>query len=300
MSRKPPHLDQEDGQPITFERLNDPAVIPKDRQRAERKRPAPSRSKGTKSEPIHSGSSDGQESFFLPPVSQPAQRQDGGAVRGFGEARGKKSQSFKTGTSKTRKAKASPTSGSGRKEPKKATPQYLERYALWYLERYASSCENLRRSLRRKVALSARAHGTDPQEGEEAIESLIDKLRRIGALNDEVYARGRVQTLHRRGASERAIRQKLAAKGLGEQDISKALEELREEQRGDPEMLAALAYTRRRRLGPYRPEDKREGLKERDMAALARQGFSYDLVRRIMEAGDLEDLEALADEAQDT
>tara|TARA_R110002072_G_scaffold19040_12_gene70571 strand:- start:2328 stop:3113 length:786 start_codon:yes stop_codon:yes gene_type:complete len=182
-----------------------------------------------------------------------------------------------------------------RKQPKPATAKYLERYALWYLERYASSCENLRRALQRKVTLSAQAHGTDPQEGADAIEALIGRLRRIGALNDEVYARGRVQTLQRRGASRRTIRQKLAAKGVTAETITQALQTLAEEQGGNPEMTAALAYARRRRLGPYRPEAERADHRDKDMAALGRQGFAYDLVRRIIQA---EDPQALEDEAR--
>ena len=52
-----------------------------------------------------------------------------------------------------------------RRLPRQATAAYLENAALHYLERFASSSANLRRVLMRKVARSARAHGTDPAEG---------------------------------------------------------------------------------------------------------------------------------------
>ena len=48
-----------------------------------------------------------------------------------------------------------------RKPPRKVTAAYLQRAAMSYLERYASSAENLRRVLRRKVDKRCRLRGED-------------------------------------------------------------------------------------------------------------------------------------------
>jgi len=48
--------------------------------------------------------------------------------------------------------------------------------------------------------------------------------------------------------------------------------------------MAALALIRRRRLGPYRDSATRADFRAKDLAALARAGFSYDLARRVIEA----------------
>ena len=72
-----------------------------------------------------------------------------------------------------------------RRPPRKATPRYLENAALHYLERFATSAENLRRVLMRKVDRSARAHGTDPDEGAAAVEALIERFVRAGLLDDD-------------------------------------------------------------------------------------------------------------------
>ena len=48
-----------------------------------------------------------------------------------------------------------------RKLPRKVTPAYLQRAAMAYLERYASSAEQLRRVLDRKVANRCRLRGED-------------------------------------------------------------------------------------------------------------------------------------------
>ena len=49
-----------------------------------------------------------------------------------------------------------------RKPPRKVSEAYLQRAAMSYLERYASSAENLRRVLRRKVDKRCRLRGEVP------------------------------------------------------------------------------------------------------------------------------------------
>lgn len=173
-------------------------------------------------------------------------------------------------------------SGARRRGPRKATPKRLERIALHYLERYASSSENLRRVLMRRVERSARTHGTDRDEGAAAVDEIVRKFKEWGYLNDRAYAEMRVGGLHRRGTSGRAIRYRLVQKGVPEDDIDAALEALAEEV-ADPERRAAIAYARRRRIGPWRRDD-RDRFRDRDLAALGRQGFSFDIALWIVDA----------------
>ena len=177
-----------------------------------------------------------------------------------------------------------------RRGPRKATPKYLRNSALHYLERYPSSSAHLRRLLLAKVVRSARAHGTEAEAGAAAVEGLIAELLDAGLLDDARYAGERARALHRRGASARAIRAGLHAKGIEAELIDGALAGLREEA-AEPELAAALAYARRRRLGPYRSPSARAGLREKDLAALGRQGFGYGLARRVIETDDLAELE---------
>jgi regulatory protein len=105
------------------------------------------------------------------------------------------------------KRSSPPARSPARKPPKRVTPQYLENAALHYLERFASSTTNLRRVLMRKVDLSAKAHGTDREEGARWIDELLARYVRSGLLNEETYARMRTESLLRRGASSRMIAQ---------------------------------------------------------------------------------------------
>ena len=81
----------------------------------------------------------------------------------------------------------------------------------------------------------------------------------------------------------------MSAKGVGRDLIAAALTSTAITATGDDATLkAALAYARRRRLGPFGTQTgdaaaKRKQL-SKDLAALGRAGFSYDVAKRVMSA----------------
>ena len=180
-----------------------------------------------------------------------------------------------------------------RRGPKPITPSYLENAALHYLERFSSSSAHLKRVLMRKV-MRAVAAGTDnAAEGERLVDTLIARYVDAGLVDDKVYAAQRTASLRRQGNSRFAIRGKLALKGVDSRLIEAALGEL-DEYDAQGEIAAACALVRRRRLGPFRPAAARKGAWQKDLAALARAGFSLDVARRVLRAADRDALEALA------
>ena len=174
--------------------------------------------------------------------------------------------------------------------PPPITADRLERAALHYLERFSASAASLRRVLARRVERSAREHGSDPAEGARWIEALIERYRQSGLLDDAVYAEAKAGSLRRRGVSARAIRDKLAAKGVDNGTAAAALARA-DQDGGHPDSGdaadegAARALARRRRLGPFRPEAQRAEHRNRDLAALGRAGFSYETARRVIDGG---------------
>jgi regulatory protein len=163
----------------------------------------------------------------------------------------------------------------------------LERWALHYLGRYASSAENLRRVLMRRV----RRHspGAAPQISA-LIDALVTRYQESGLLDDAAYAAGRVQSLHRRGGSLQAIRARLAAKGVAASDVAEALSGLRAAA-ADPDLAAACAFARRRRLGPYR---RAAADHARELGAFARAGFNRRVAEAVLACTDIEAVERLA------
>ena len=124
------------------------------------------------------------------------------------------------------------------------------------------------------------------------MERVVAQLVAAGLLDDRAYAAAMTRAWHRRGASAKAIRAKLMAKGVTPDLAEASVSALRRDS-SDPDLAAAVAYVRRRRLGPYRPPERRAALRERDLAALARAGFCYDLAQRVIEAAEPEDLDTL-------
>jgi len=177
--------------------------------------------------------------------------------------------------------------------PRKITPERLANIALHYLERYASSSENLRRVLERRVFKASLFHeDLDVEAAHGWIDNLIKRYQDAGLLNDLSYAEIRARSLMARGTATRVIRMKLMEKGVDGDTIDQALTSLIDEH-PEPELAAAIKLARRRRLGPYGDPAKREDLKDKHLAAMARAGFSYDMARRIVECGDKDELEDL-------
>jgi regulatory protein len=185
--------------------------------------------------------------------------------------------------------------GRGRAGPRvrKVDAAYLERAALHYLERFASSAANLRRVLLRKVHRSAEAHGTDPDEGRGLVDALVARFAASGLLDDAAYARARAATLHRRGASRQAIRGKLAAKGIDADMAAVALGEIAEDGAA-LDLAAACNFVRRRRLGCLARRGAPEERRDKDLAALGRAGFPLDVARRVLACRSADELDALA------
>ena len=165
------------------------------------------------------------------------------------------------------------------RRPRRATAAYLERVALFLLGRQSTTSARLRRALQRRVDRSARAHGTDAAEGRALAEALVERLTRVGLLDDARFARDRAESLLGRGTSPRAIAYKLKALGVEPAEIQAALGALRASE-SDPELAAAIALARRRRLGPYATAKRQSG---RELAVLVRAGFSFSVAKRVLE-----------------
>jgi regulatory protein len=170
-----------------------------------------------------------------------------------------------------------------KKPPKKISRAYLENAALYYLQRYATSAENLRRVMMRKVKKSCAFHQLPVGDFAPLVDELVTRYMSAGLVDDAVFARARVASLRRQGLSRQAIMARLQAKGLSRAQIESALKLVDEDQE-DPEMTAARACARRKKLGPWRktPLTDPKAL-QKELAALGRAGFGYEVARRVLD-----------------
>jgi regulatory protein len=169
------------------------------------------------------------------------------------------------------------------------TPQYLANVALHYLERYAASEASLRRVLENRLRRATMEYPDFGRDEERlvplraAIDQLIDKYKKTGVLNDAAFAESKVHSLRREGRSRRAIIQKLGAKGVRGALVDAALEQSADGTTPEEaERTAALAFAKRRKLGPFRKTAADPGIRRKDFAALARAGFSLHIAQQIL------------------
>jgi len=121
----------------------------------------------------------------------------------------------------------------------------------------------------------------------EDIDRVVEILRAVG---DQLAQDETVQSLHRRGESMRAMRARLAAKGMSAADIADAVSDLRAAA-PDPDLAAACVFARRRRLGPFR---RATADHMRELGAFARAGFSRRVAEAVLACANISAVEVLA------
>jgi regulatory protein len=152
------------------------------------------------------------------------------------------------------------------------TEQYLENVALWYVQRFAATTTTLTRVLQRRIQNAVRAHPDfNPAPFSPIITKLVEKCVQLGYINDAAFAESKIISLRRKGTSARIINAKLREKGLTATVNNNA----------EDDYIAACQYIKRKRLGPHRTRTV-ENAAQKDLAALARAGFSGAVARRAL------------------
>lgn len=179
-------------------------------------------------------------------------------------------------------------------------------------------CQRYETGLRQLVAIEDKpdwlADIPEPMDQQTLIEAEISRCRRLGYVDDVRFARARAVSLYRRGTAFQQIRQKLRQKGVLADAIEAALQAVQQEVADEiaPDLVeaaqiatdlttyeidlqAARQYAKRRRLGPYRrtlgrrqDQDPRKQF-QKDLSALCRAGFSWNIAEQIMQPSDATD-----------
>lgn len=171
------------------------------------------------------------------------------------------------------------------KVPKRITETYLHNSGLYYIERYATSTSHFRTVMLRKVKRSCLHHKDQNYEDcAKMVDELITKFERSGLLNDDLYITSMVSSYRRKGLSKRMITQKLMMKGIQSEIIQNYLSRHDEQKHEDlhrAELKAAAIHCRKKKLGAYSGINAAEP--EKQLARLARAGFSFDIAKNILD-----------------
>ncbi|HVF94574.1 MAG TPA: RecX family transcriptional regulator [Sphingomonas sp.] len=162
----------------------------------------------------------------------------------------------------------------------------LERMALRYVERFATTRGKLADYLRRKI----RERGWDGEPADP--EALAMRMAELGYVDDRAYAEARAAALGRRGLGARRVAGALRAARVGDEDAEAVAPGI--EARA---IEAALTFARRRRLGPFGMPPADRAAREKQLGAMLRAGHAMTLSRRIVAAREEAecDVEALSE-----
>ena len=161
--------------------------------------------------------------------------------------------------------------GAPRRVPPPLDAPALERLALRYVERFATTRGKLADYLRRKV----RERGWDGPDADPI--GLAERMAALGYIDDRAWAQAKASALGRRGLGARRVTGALTQARVEEEDRAAVAPEV-----ADRAVEAALLFARRKRLGPFGPEGGDRAAREKQLAAMLRAGHPLDLSRRIL------------------
>lgn len=162
-----------------------------------------------------------------------------------------------------------------KKTPHPLDEAALERLALHYVGRYATTRAKLRAYLARKLKERGWA-GAAPAP----VEPLTERFEQLGYIDDAAFAEARAGALQRRGFGARRIGEALRAAGIEAEDRERTQEQI-----AGGAMAAALRFAERKRIGPWAMSEPDREARHKAFAAMMRAGHAPDVARRVLAAG---------------
>tara|TARA_Y100001970_G_C14038748_1_gene752514 strand:+ start:267 stop:761 length:495 start_codon:yes stop_codon:yes gene_type:complete len=156
--------------------------------------------------------------------------------------------------------------------------EYIKKYALEYLKRYDTSKKNLINVLKRRIYKFNVREEKNKKNLFRIINEVVDDLEMNKVINDDNYADSKIHSYLTMGKSIRLIRYNLLKKGLSSENINNVITKLKESA-PDLEIQSAHTFARKKKLGKYGNFKN----KEKDFAKMARAGFNYDIVLKVLE-----------------
>lgn len=173
-----------------------------------------------------------------------------------------------------------------KRPPKPLDEQSLRDLALHYLGRFATTKARLVQYLQRKLRERG-WEGDDPPD----CHAIADRCAELGYVNDAVFAEMKGGALLRRGFGPRRVEQALVAAGVGEADRVP----LRDAGR-DQAASAAIAFARRKRIGPFADQGADPDRRRKQLQAFIRAGHDFALARQLVFADSMEEIAGLEED----
>tara|TARA_Y100001970_G_scaffold184068_1_gene223863 strand:+ start:4827 stop:5390 length:564 start_codon:yes stop_codon:yes gene_type:complete len=161
------------------------------------------------------------------------------------------------------------------------TVEEMRKFSFAYLEKYSPSKQQLKTYLLKKY-LKSSSSKVKKKDLIELIEEVISDLEKNKFINDKFYSDTKAKNLIQRGSSINKIRNYLLSKGINNKYIKETIENINSNN-DDQDFFSAIKLCKKKRIGPSRPDENRSLFFKKDIAILARNGFSFDISKRVMD-----------------
>ena len=150
----------------------------------------------------------------------------------------------------------------------------LLKYAVDYLSKYDSSKVNLINVLNRKI-LRLKTPNYEKRRLINIVESIIIKLEKNKFIDDDRYSSTKILSLSNSGKSKNFIFNYLIKKGVNKTQIQNNLN-LMQQDNDNWELNSAKIFAKKKKFL------EKDQSYEKNLAKMARAGFSYDICKKIL------------------
>jgi len=168
-----------------------------------------------------------------------------------------------------------------RKKTLKVTVEEMQNFALAYVEKYAPSKQQLKTYLLKKYM---RVTGSDIKKNDvnNLIDIVLSDLEKNKFINDKFYSESKAKSMIQRGSSINKVRNFLIGKGINDHFIKDTMNQINESN-SDQDFFSAIKICKKKRIGPARIEDNRPLFYKKDISLLARNGFDFEVSKKVMD-----------------
>ena len=168
-----------------------------------------------------------------------------------------------------------------KKKNLQVTVEEMRNFAFTYIEKYAPSKQQLKTYLLKKY-LRISVSNVKKNDVVSLIDIVLSDLQKNRFIDDKFYSESKAKNMIQRGNSINKIRSYLINKGISDQYVKETVNKIINEN-SDQDFFSAIKFCKKKKIGPARIEDNRSLFYKKDISLLARNGFTYEISKKVMD-----------------
>ena len=168
-----------------------------------------------------------------------------------------------------------------KKKSLEVTVEEMRNFSYSYIEKYSPSKQQLKTYLLKKY-LKLSSPNINKSNIKDLIDFVLKDLEKTKFINDKFYSSSKAKNLVQRGNSINKIRNYLLNKGIKDNFINDAINQIKDENE-DQDFFSAIKICKKKRIGPAIDENNRPLFYKKDLGILARSGFDFETSKKVMD-----------------